>query len=75
MLQVPYNVFFESQEFDGVLALKILQDFAIEPIEFLGSLRSEIMSKGDAMFSWKQHSNIELRTPVLGSALAQIFGV
>ena len=72
-MQVPCNVFLESQEFDGALALKIRQDLAIEPIEFLGSPRSEIMSERDAAFSWKQHSNIEPRTLVLWSVLTEIF--
>jgi hypothetical protein len=75
LLQVSCNVFLESQEFDGVLALKILQDLTINPIEFRGSLRTEIVSERDAAFTWKQQFNIELRTLVLWSVLAEIFGV
>jgi hypothetical protein len=70
---VPCNVFLEGQEFYGDLVLKILQDLTIEPIKFFGSLRSEIMSERDAAFSWKQHSNIELRALVRWSVFTEIF--
>ena|SRR6266566_294124 len=73
--RVTYCSSARNSEFDGVLALKILQDFMIDTIEFRGSLRTEIVSERDAAFTWEQQFNIELRTHVLWSVLAEIFGV